>query len=82
MKVIRRSAVFSAAGQSPNKVAKLSRMWSAVVVAVAMVSSLRRTFPLPFWGYRFSSIRLPVRTLTFRGLGRVLGAETAQNLVA
>lgn len=62
MKVIRRSAVFSAAGQSPNKVG--------------------RTFPLPFWGYRFSSIRLPVRTLTFRGLGRVLGAETAQNLVA
>lgn len=36
MKVIRRSAVFSAAGQSPNKVAKLSRMWSVVVV-VAMV---------------------------------------------
>ena len=37
MKVIRRSAVFSAAGQSPNKVAKLSRMWSVVVVAVAIV---------------------------------------------
>ena len=34
MKAIKRSAVFSAVEQSPNKVAKLSRMWSVVVVAV------------------------------------------------